>query len=111
MRQLGKQRRITKELKEIELKTKDKDIRIGVLVDRTELDKVQIYHKMHNPNSDNPFCERRMTSIELEIDMIPDILKCAQQLVYDLDVNDPDYSDDGTKFKQEWENSGDELDS
>ena len=98
MRPIGKQRRINKELKEIELKTKDKDIRIGVLVDRTELDKVQIYNKMWNQNSE--MWERRMNGIELEIDMLGHILKSAQQLVYDLDINDPDYSDDGTRFKK-----------
>jgi hypothetical protein len=88
MRQLGKQKRINEHLKEIELKTPDPDIRIGVLVDKEELDKVQIYYKMFNPNPDEPIWERRMTSIELDIDMIPDILKSAQQLAYDLDNED-----------------------
>jgi len=109
MRAIGKQRRINEHLKEIELKTTDPDQRIGVLVDRTELDKVQVYNKMWNQNSE--MWERRMNGIELEIDMLGHILKSAQQLVYDLDVNDPDYSDSGDRFKQEWENSGDELDS
>ena len=98
MRAIGKQRRINEHLKEIELKTKDKDIRIGVLVDRTDLDKVQVYNKMWNQNSE--MWERRMNGIELEIDMLGHILKSAQQLVYDLDINDPDYSDDGTRFKK-----------
>ena len=98
MRPIGKQKRINEHLKEIELKTKDKDIRIGVLVDRTDLDKVQVYNKMWNQNAE--IWERRMNGIELEIDMLGHILKSAQQLVYDLDVNDPDYSDDGTRFKK-----------
>ena len=98
MRVLGKQRRINEHLKEIELKTTDPDQRIGVLVDRTDLDKVQVYNKMWNQNSE--MWERRMNGIELEIDMLGHILKSAQQLVYDLDINDPDYSDDGTRFKK-----------
>ena len=86
MRPIGKQRRISPELKEIELKTKDKDIRIGVLVDRTELDKVQVYNKLWNQNAE--IWERRMSGIELEIDMLGHILKSAQQLAYDLDNED-----------------------
>ena len=98
MRAIGKQRRINEHLKEIELKTTDPDQRIGVLVDRTDLDKVQVYNKLWNQNAE--IWERRMNGIELEIDMLQDIFKATKQLVYDLDVNDPDYSDDGTRFKK-----------
>ena len=74
-------RNINEHLREVELKTSDKDIRLGVLLDSEEPNHVQIYHKMFNPNPDEPFWERRMTSIELEIDMLEDIVETTKGLV------------------------------
>ena len=72
-------RQINDHIREVEIKTQDKDQRLGIVLDSTEPKHIQIYNKMWNQNAE--IWERRMNGIELEIDMLEDIIKAKTQLI------------------------------